>query len=328
MIPYKYNGDGRLFINTGGNAIMPIKIPDDLPASEILTNENIFVMNEKRAFTQDIRPLRIAILNLMPLKTVTETQILRMLGNSPLQVDIVLLHPKTHDSKNTPEEYLIKFYNTFEEIKDERFDGLIITGAPVELMEFEDLNYWDELKEIMDWSAHNVFSTLHICAGAQAGLYHHFGVPKYKLQQKLFGIFSHTICKKNVPLLRGFDDEFFAPHSRHTGIKKEDIEKVAEIEILAESKDAGAYIIASKDGRQIFVTGHPEYDPLTLKAEYDRDVTKGLEIQIPKNYYPNDDPSQIPVVKWRGHGNLLYTNWLNYHVYQETPYDLNELDRE
>lgn len=305
---------------------MPIKIPDDLPASETLSNENIFVMHEKRAFTQDIRPLRVAILNLMPLKTVTETQILRMLGNSPLQVDIVLLHPKTHSSKNISEEYLIKFYHTFDDIKRERFDGLIITGAPVELMEFESLDYWDELQEIMDWSAHNVFSTLHICMGAQAGLYHHFGVPKYELKQKMFGIFSHTINKKNVPLLRGFDDEFFAPHSRYTEVRNEDIEKVPEIEILAESKDAGAYIIASKDGRQVFVTGHPEYDPLSLKAEYDRDVNKGLKIQIPKNYFPDDDPSQPPIVKWRGHGNLLYANWLNYHVYQETPYDLNELN--
>jgi homoserine O-succinyltransferase len=306
---------------------MPIKIPDNLPASGILTSENIFVMHEKRAFTQDIRPLRIAILNLMPQKSVTETQIMRLLSNSPLQVDIVLLHTGSHDSKNTPEEYLTKFYKTFDEIKDERFDGMIITGAPVELLEFEELTYWDELQEIMEWSTHNVFSTLHICAGAQAGLYYHFGVPKYKLKQKLFGVFPHTVNRKNVPLLRGFDDEFYAPHSRHTEVKKEDIEKVPEIELLVESEEAGPYIIASKDGRQIFVTGHPEYDPLSLKAEYDRDINKGLKIQIPQHYFPNDDPSQPPVVKWRGHGNLLYANWLNYHVYQETPYNLDELNR-
>lgn len=306
---------------------MPIKIPDNLPANGILTSENIFVMHERRAFTQDIRPLRIAILNLMPQKSVTETQIMRLLSNSPLQVDIVLLHTGSHDSKNTPAEYLTKFYKTFDEIKDERFDGLIITGAPVELLEFEELTYWDELKEIMEWSTHNVFSTLHICAGAQAGLYYHFGVPKYKLKQKLFGVFSHTVNRKNVPLLRGFDDEFYAPHSRHTEVKKEDIEKVPEIELLVESEEAGPYIIASKDGRQIFVTGHPEYDPLSLKAEYDRDINKGLKIQIPQHYFPNDDPSQPPVVKWRGHGNLLYANWLNYHVYQETPYNLDELNR-
>ncbi|MEN6461334.1 MAG: homoserine O-succinyltransferase [Syntrophomonas sp.] len=306
---------------------MPIKIPDDLPASEILAGENIFVMNEKRAFTQDIRPLRIAIMNLMPLKIVTETQILRLLGNSPLQVEIVLLNPKSHDSKNTPEEHLNRFYHNFDAIKNDKFDGLIITGAPVELMEFEDLNYWDELTEIMAWSEDHVFSTLHICVGAQAGLYYHYGIPKYKLAQKMFGVFAHTMNKKNVPLMRGFDDEFFVPHSRHTEVLKEDIEKVSEIEILAESKDAGVYLVASKDGRQVFVTGHPEYDPLSLKAEYDRDINKGMKIETPKNYFPGNDPSQPPLVKWRGHGNLLFTNWLNYHVYQETPYDLNQLSR-
>jgi homoserine O-succinyltransferase len=304
---------------------MPIKIPDNLPATEILTNENVFVMNEKRAYTQDIRPLRIAILNLMPLKSVTETQLLRLLGNSPLQVEIILLNPDSHVSKNTSQEHLANFYNTFEDIKDQKFDGLIITGAPVELLEYENLIYWKELQEIMDWSRHNVFSTLHICVGAQAGLYHHFGVPKYPLDAKMFGVFPHTVNKKNVPLLRGFDDEFFVPHSRHTEVRREDIEKVEEIEILSESKEAGVYIVSSKDGRLIFVTGHSEYDDNSLKSEYDRDVAKGLDIAIPRNYYPDDDPSQTPRVKWRGHANLLFTNWLNYHVYQETPYDLDDL---
>ena len=304
---------------------MPIKIPDNLPATEILSNENIFVMGEKRAFTQDIRPLRIAILNLMPLKSVTETQLLRLLGNSPLQVDIVLLYPDSHISKNTSQEHLANFYNTFEDIKDQKFDGMIITGAPVEKLEFEELSYWQELQEIMDWSRRNVFSTLHICVGAQAGLYHHYGVSKYPLAAKMFGVFSHTINKKNVPLLRGFDDEFFVPHSRHTEVRREDIEKVEDIEILSESKEAGVYIVSSKDGRLIFVTGHSEYDDNSLKSEYDRDAGKGLDIAIPKNYYPDDDPSQTPLVKWRGHANLLFTNWLNYHVYQETPYDLDEL---
>lgn len=302
---------------------MPIKIPDNLPASEILSNENIFVMDERRAYSQDIRPLRIAILNLMPLKSITETQLLRLLGNSPLQVEIVLLYPDSHISKNTSQEHLANFYNTFEDIKDQKFDGLIITGAPVELLEFEDLSYWQELKKIMEWSLHNVFSTLHICVGAQAGLYHHYGIPKYPLEAKMFGVFKHRINKRNVPLLRGFDDEFFVPHSRHTEVRREDIEKVDDIEILSESEESGVYIVSSKDGRLIFVTGHSEYDDNSLKSEYDRDVAKGLDISIPRNYYPDDDPSQTPLVKWRGHANLLFTNWLNYHVYQETPYDLD-----
>lgn len=304
---------------------MPIKIPDNLPASEILNSENIFVMSEDRAFHQDIRPLKIVILNLMPTKIVTETQILRLLGNSPIQVDIVFLHPKTHTSKNTPEEHLVNFYNTFDEIKDEKFDGMIITGAPVEQMEFEDVNYWDELKVIMDWNFHNVTSTLHICWGAQAGLYHHFNIPKYPLEQKMFGVFKHTFNIKNVKLMRGFDDEFYVPHSRYTEIRREDIEKVPELEILSESEDSGVYIVATKDGRQVFVTGHSEYDPLTLKTEYDRDVAKGLEIVTPKNYFPDDNPSKPPLVKWRGHANLLFSNWLNYYVYQETPYDIKEI---
>ncbi len=304
---------------------MPIKVPDNLPATEILTNENIFVMGEKRAYTQDIRPLRIAILNLMPIKSVTETQLLRLLGNSPLQVDIVLLHPETHTSKNTSYEHLANFYNTFDGIKDQKFDGMIITGAPVEQLEFEDLSYWEELKKIMDWTRTNVFSTMHICVGAQAGLYYHYGVPKYLLDSKIFGVFAHTMNKQNVPLLRGFDDVFYVPHSRHTELKREDIDQVEDIEILAESPEAGAYIVSSKDGRLIFVTGHSEYDSNSLRDEYDRDIGKGLKIAIPQNYYPNDDPNLAPMVRWRSHANLLFTNWLNYHVYQETPYNLDEL---
>lgn len=304
---------------------MPINIPDNLPAAEILARENIFVMSEARAFHQDIRPLDIVILNLMPEKKTTETQILRLLGNSPLQVNVTLLYPKTHDAKNTSEAYLLKFYDDFDEIKNQRFDGMIITGAPVEQLPFEDVDYWVELTKIMDWSRHHVFSTFHICWGAQAGLYHHFGVSKYPLAQKIFGVFPHTIKRKNVPLLRGFDDTFWVPHSRHTEVKREDIENVAELEILAESPDAGVYIAATHDGRQIFVMGHSEYDPLSLQAEYLRDQANHLPIGLPQNYYPNDDLSQPPLVKWRSHANLLYVNWLNYYVYQETPYNLNEL---
>jgi homoserine O-succinyltransferase len=301
---------------------MPIKIPDNLPAKEILNKENIFVMGESRAFHQDIRPLRIAILNLMPIKHVTETQILRLLGNSPLQVEIVLVHPKTHTSKNTSEEYLATFYRTFDDIKDEKFDGMIITGAPVEHLPFEEVNYWEELKEIMDWKMENVTSTLHICWGAQAGLYHHYGIPKYPLPEKMFGIFPHTISKQGVTLLRGFDDVFYAPHSRHTENRREDIEKVPELEILSESEEAGVYIVATKDGRQIFITGHSEYDLLTLQEEYERDRRQGLTVSMPKHYYPDDDPTKKPMQTWRSHANLLFSNWLNYYVYQETPYDL------
>ncbi len=301
---------------------MPIKIPDNLPAAEILNSENIFVMSEERAFHQDIRPLKIVILNLMPTKITTETQILRLIGNSPLQLDVVFLHPKTHLSKNTPYEHLIKFYNTFDDIREQKFDGMIITGAPVELIDFEEVNYWSELKEIMTWSYTNVTSTLHICWGAQAGLYFHYGIPKYALPEKMFGVFSHTVNKLNVKLLRGFDDEFFVPHSRHTEIRREDIEKIPCLEILAESMDSGVYIVALKGGRQVFVTGHSEYDPLTLKTEYDRDISRGLDIKVPKNYFPSDDPSKYPVVRWRGHATLLFCNWLNYYVYQETPYNL------
>ena len=304
---------------------MPIMVPDNLPATEILSNENIFVMTQFRAFHQDIRPLRIAILNLMPTKITTETQLLRLLGNTPLQVEIVLLHPQTHQSKNTSEAHLNTFYKTFTDIKGENFDGLVITGAPVEQLDFKEVDYWDELTVIMDWASHHVFSTLYICWAAQAGLNYYYQVPKYPLPEKMFGVFEHVVNQRYCKLLRGFDDRFLAPHSRHTEVRKEDIVKVPELELLAESAEAGVYIVASKDGRRVFVTGHSEYDPFTLKAEYDRDIAKGLPIRIPKNYYPDDDPNQTPMVKWRSHANLLFANWLNYYVYQETPYDLNDL---
>lgn len=304
---------------------MPVKIADNLPATEILTNENIFVMTESRALRQDIRALKIGILNLMPKKIITEIQILRLLGNSPLQVDITLLHPKSHNSKNTSREHLTTFYKTFGEIKDEKFDGFIITGAPVEHLDFNEVDYWEELKKIMDWTLDNVTSTFHICWGAQAGLFHHYNVDKHPLPQKMFGVFGHTINKLNVKLLRGFDDYFYVPHSRHTEVRKKDIENVPELEILSESEESGVYIIASRDERQFFVTGHSEYDPLTLKAEYDRDIAAGKEIEIPQNYFLNDDPSQSPRVIWRSHANLLFSNWLNYYVYQETPYDISTI---
>lgn len=302
---------------------MPIKVPDGLPATEVLANENIFVMPESRAFTQDIRPLRIVILNLMPVKETTETQLLRLLGNTPLQVEIVLLHMSSHTSKNTSEEHLSSFYHTFEDIRHQRFDGMIITGAPVEQLDFEEVTYWKELQAILDWKMENVTSTLHICWGAQAGLYHHFGVPKHPLPDKMFGIFPHTVNQQNIKLFRGFDSYFYVPHSRHTENRREDIEKVAELEILSESEESGVYIVASRDGRQIFVTGHSEYDPYTLQDEYQRDVSKGLDIAVPRHYYPKDDPTKAPIVTWRSHANLLFSNWLNYYVYQETPYDLN-----
>jgi homoserine O-succinyltransferase len=305
--------------------VMPIKIPDNLPAAKVLSNENIFVMFEDRAYHQDIRPLSIAILNLMPTKIVTETQILRLLGNSPLQVDTVFLHPKNHNSKNTSGEHLTNFYRHFEDIKNQKFDGMIITGAPVEHLEFEEVDYWDELEEIMDWAVHNVFSTFYLCWGAQAGLYHHYGIPKYPLKEKMFGVFPHFVSRKNVKLLRGFDDIFYAPHSRHTEIRRSDIEKVPALQILSESEEAGVYIVASMDGRKIFVTGHSEYDALTLKSEYDRDTAKGLDIKVPRNYYPGNDPNSQPTVRWRSHAYLLFSNWLNYYVYQETPYNPSEI---
>ena len=284
-------------------------------------------MGEERAIHQDVRPLKIAILNLMPTKIVTETQLLRLIGNTPIQVEIELLHPKTHVSKNTSEEHLTKFYKTFDEVKDMKFDGLIITGAPVEHMEFEEVNYWEELKQIMEWSLSNVYSTFHICWGAQAGLYYHYGIKKYLLEEKLFGVFAHRIYKPNTMLLRGFDDVFYVPHSRHTEIRMEDVLKVNELDILSDSEEAGIYVIKTDGGRQIFVTGHSEYDQYTLKQEYDRDISRGLKIKVPKNYFPDDDPTKPPIVNWRGHANLLFSNWLNYYVYQETPYDLSQLNK-
>jgi homoserine O-succinyltransferase len=306
---------------------MPIKVPDNLPAKEVLAGENIFVMAESVAYHQDIRPLRIAILNLMPAKETTETQLLRLIGNTPLQVEAVLLHPKTHVSKNTSAEHLETFYKTFDEIEDDQYDGMIITGAPIEHLEFEDVTYWDELKKIMDWSVANVTSTLHICWGAQAGLYHHFGIPKYPLDEKMFGVFPHTVTKPNMKLMRGFDEMFFVPQSRHTEVRREDIINTPGLDILSESEAAGVYIAASEDGKQIFVTGHSEYDPHTLKWEYDRDKAKGLRIEVPKNYFPGNDPSKLPVSTWRAHANLLFSNWLNYYVYQTTPFQLGKANK-
>ncbi|MEO8356646.1 MAG: homoserine O-succinyltransferase [Chloroflexota bacterium] len=309
---------------------MPVKIPTTLPARATLERENIFIMDEERATHQDIRPLRVAILNLMPTKIATETQLLRLLSNSALQVEVTLLHTATYESKNTDADHLLNHYLTFKEIQNEKFDGLIITGAPVEQMPFEEVEYWDELTHILDWAETNVESTFHICWGAQAGLYHRYGIPKYELPHKMFGVYEHRVLSSAagaVPLLRGFDDIFLAPHSRHTEIRRADIEKITELQILAESDDAGVYIVGSKDGRHIFITGHSEYDPLTLKAEYDRDVSKGVPIHVPINYYPNDDPKREPTVRWRGHANLLYANWLNYYVYQVTPYDLDQIPK-
>jgi homoserine O-succinyltransferase len=304
---------------------MPIKIPEQLPAFDILTHENIFVMDEGRATSQDIRPLKIAILNLMPTKIATETQLLRLLGNTSLQVEITLLRTGTHLSKNTSEEHLLNFYQTLDQISTQSFDGLIITGAPVEQIPFEQVDYWQELETILDWGLTHAYAQLYICWGAQAALYHQYGIPKYPLAAKQFGVFEHHATEKNVKLLRGFDDVFYAPHSRHTEIRRSDIEKIPDIKILAESDEAGVYIVGSNDQRRVYITGHSEYDPFTLKSEYDRDVAAGLPISIPANYYPNNDPSQTPVIRWRGHSHLLFANWINYYVYQETPYDLGQL---
>lgn len=304
---------------------MPIKIPNALPATETLNNENIFVITETRAITQDIRPLKIAIVNLMPTKIVTETQLARLLGNSPLQVEAEFIHTKTHVSKNTSQEHLFSFYKTFDDIKNQTFDGMIVTGAPVELLEFEEVEYWDELCEIMEWSKTHVTSTFHICWGAQAALYYHYGIKKHRLEKKLFGIFPHTADYKKSILLRGFDDVFMVPHSRHTTVNREDIESVPGLRILASSEEAGVYAVSSEKGRQIFITGHSEYDADTLKKEYLRDKNAGLPIEIPKNYFPEDDDTKEPLSTWRSHANLLYSNWLNYFVYQTTPYDLKEI---
>ncbi len=304
---------------------MPIKIPNSLPATETLLNENIFVITETRALTQDIRPLKIALLNLMPTKIATETQLARLLGNTPLQVELELLHMSSHESKNTPSEHMLAFYKTFEEIRDQKFDGLIITGAPVEHLEFEEVDYWDELCRVMEWSKTNVTSTLHICWAAQAALYYHYGVGKVKLPKKLFGVYPHKIEHRRSMLMRGFDDNFMVPQSRYTTILREDVLQVPQIKILASSDQAGLYALATKLGRQIFVTGHSEYDEDTLKLEYLRDKRAGLDTAVPENYFPNDDDAREPVVTWRSHANLLFSNWLNYYVYQTTPYDINTI---
>ena len=304
---------------------MPIKIPNELPAYRTLTNENIFVMTETRATTQDIRPLRIALVNLMPTKIDTETQLLRLLGTTSLQVETELIKMTSHESRNTSKEHLLAFYKSFDEIRDQKFDGMIITGAPVEQMPFEDVEYWDELCEIMEWSKKNVHSTFHICWGAQAGLYYHYGIPKKRLDEKLFGVFPHHVEYRNVPLFRGFDDTFMVPHSRHTTVDRKDVEACPDLTILASSPDAGIYAIAAEGGKQIFITGHSEYDARTLEKEYLRDKKAGLPIRVPENYYPNNDDSKEPQVTWRSHANLLYANWLNYCVYQTTPYDLEQL---
>ena len=304
---------------------MPIKIPNLLPATQTLHEENIFVITENRAMTQDIRPLRIVMLNLMPQKIATETQIARLIGNTPLQVELELLQTATHKSTHTSEEHMLSFYKVFDDIKDQKFDGMIITGAPVEHVDFEEVDYWPELCEIMEWSKTHVTSTLHICWGAQAGLYYHYGVPKVQLPQKLFGVFEHKLDYKRSILFRGFDDTFLVPHSRHTANRREDIESVEGLRVLASSEEAGVFVVSTERGRQIFVTGHSEYDGDTLKKEYLRDKGKGLDIAVPKNYFPNDDDTKEPVVRWRSCANLFYSNWLNYFVYQTTPYDITKI---
>ena len=304
---------------------MPLTLPDKLPAIELLKQENIFVMDTTRAASQDIRPLRIAVLNLMPLKITTETDLVRLLSNSPLQIELSFMKVKSHTSKNTPVEHMKAFYTDFEEMRHHKYDGFIITGAPVEHMDFEEVSYWEEMTEIFDWARHNVTSTLYICWAAQAGLYHHYGIPKYPLEKKMFGIFKHRVNNPELPLFRGFDDEFSIPHSRHTEVRREDMERCSELEILAESDESGVSVVMARGGREIFLTGHSEYSPLTLDTEYKRDLGKGLPIEMPKHYYRNDDPSQPPVVTWRGHANLLFNNWLNYYVYQATPYRVEDI---
>ena len=305
---------------------MPIKIPNNLPAVNILAKENIFVMNETRALSQDIRPLRFVIVNLMPTKIETETQLLRLLSNTPLQMEITLLKMNSYISKNISEKHMKNFYKTFDDIKNEKFDGLIITGAPVETLEFEKVDYWKELTEILKWSNKHVFSTLYICWGAQAGLYYHYGIKKYPLKEKLFGIYPLKLNDSSIALFRGFDEIFYIPQSRHTEVKEEDINKIEELEILAKSPEAGVSIVRTKDKRKIFVTGHMEYDRMTLANEYNRDIKLGKKIEVPFNYYPENNPEKIPLFTWRGHANLFFINWVNHHVYQETPYDLNELE--
>ena len=305
---------------------MPLRIPDRLPAIDILKKENIFVMDDTRAHTQDIRPLKIVILNLMPLKITTETDLIRLLSNTPLQLDITFMKLKSHTPKNTPIEHMMMFYKDFEVLKSQKFDGMIITGAPVEQFAFEDVTYWDEMKAIFDWAKTHVQSTLYICWAAQAGLYYYYGIPKYPLEKKKFGIFPQRVIQPQLPIFRGFDDFFFMPHSRHTEVRREDIEKIPQLEILTSSEMSGVHIVANKNGRQYFITGHSEYDRNTIASEYFRDIKKGIDIQIPYNYFPDDDTSKMPVFSWRGTANLLFTNWLNYCVYQQTPYNLDELE--
>ena len=304
---------------------MPLNIPSNLPAVEALKKENIFVKDSESASTQDIRPLKIIVLNLMPLKITTETDLIRLLSNTPLQIELDLMKVKSHTSKNTPVEHMLTFYKDFESIKKQRYDGMIITGAPVENLDFEDVTYWDEIVEIFDWAKTHVTSTLFICWAAQAGLYHYYGIPKYPLERKKFGIFEHKILDPKNPIFRGFDDVFFAPHSRHSEVRRADIEKVSGLKILSESDEAGVYIVQGRNGREFFVTGHSEYAPNTLRDEYFRDMDKGLEIDIPRNYFEDNNPEKKPVVRWRSHGNLLFTNWLNYFVYQKTPYNISRI---
>ncbi len=304
---------------------MPIKIPNSLPAAKTLADENIFVMTETRALTQDIRPLKILILNLMPTKIATETQLVRLLGNTPLQVEVELIRTATHESKNTSQEHLLSFYKTFDEVADQRFDGMIVTGAPVEHLEFEEVEYWEELCRILEWSKSHVHSTLHICWGAQAGLYYHFGIKKIMLPKKLFGIFPHTVDYKNPILFRGFDDVFYAPHSRNSTVDTAEVMSCPDLKVLATGRDVGVYACMTDGGRQIFITGHSEYDADTLAKEYFRDIEKGIDIDVPKNYFPNDDPQNPPRVTWRAHANLLFSNWLNYFVYQTTPFEISEI---
>lgn len=306
---------------------VPVNIPRDLPARQVLESENVFVMSTDRAGHQDIRPLHIAILNLMPTKVATETHLLRLLGNTPLQVEITLLHMASHTSANTTPEHLETFYATFEQVRDAKFDGLVITGAPVELLDFEQVDYWDELVEILDWSRQHVFSTLHVCWGAQAGMFHRYGVPKYALPEKMFGVFAHQVLDPRAPILSGFDETFYAPHSRHTEVRSADVEAAEGLDLLVVSPDAGVYLAASTDGRDIYVTGHPEYDPDTLLTEYRRDVDRGMDIELPRNYFPEDDPERAPMMTWRSHAFLLYANWLNHCVYQRTPFDLERIGR-
>lgn len=305
---------------------MPIKIPNNLPAAATLSNEHIFFMDASRAYSQDIRPLKLLILNLMPTKIATETQLLRLLGNTPLQVEVDFIYTETYNPRHVSVDHLTEFYGTFADVRHKKYDGLIITGAPVEQIPFEKVAYWPEIAEIMEWSKTNVFSTFHICWGAQAGLYYHYGIPKHDVTAKVFGVFRHHLCVEHEMLFRGFDDEFFVPHSRHTEIRREDIENAPALTIMAEAEaPAGVYCVANLKRRQFFITGHAEYDPLTLKSEYDRDVAAGLPINIPANYYPQDDPSLMPLVRWRSVANLLFANWLNYYVYQETPYELEKI---